>query len=117
MLEQFTIHPTQRTLRLEICDYLSDSCKQISCTEPITRSIIIGEINQLKLQELSNQHNLEQMVKKSTRGPRTLDLFFTKSDLTIWQLWLPQDSKLNQNANMFTSEMLGTTERLLWKIN
>jgi hypothetical protein len=61
----------------EFPDHLSDSCEQILLTEPIARLIIAGDINQLRIQDLCNQHNLEQLVKKSTRGPRILDMFLT----------------------------------------
>ena len=69
--------PDPEYSQLELRDYLSDISPTILCTEPNARLIIAGDMNQLKLRELCNQHNQEQMVKKSTRGPRTLDVFFT----------------------------------------
>ncbi len=62
---------------------MSDSCEQILLTDPNARLIIIGDINQLKIQDFCNLQNFEQLVKKSTRSQRILDAFLTK----IPHLW------------------------------
>ena len=69
--------PDPEYSKSEFLDHLSDSCEPILLTEPNARLIIAGDINQLRIQDLCNQHNLEQLVKKSTRGPRILDVFLT----------------------------------------
>lgn len=69
--------PDPDYLESDLLDQLSDSCEQILLTEPNARIIIAGDINQLKTRDLCNQYNLEQMVKKFTRGQRILDVFLT----------------------------------------
>ena len=41
------------------------------------RIIIAGDINHLKITDFTRQHNLDQLVKKFTRGLKTLDVFLT----------------------------------------
>ena len=48
-------------------------------SDPGARIIIAGDINHLKITDFTNtrQHNLDQLVKKFTRGLKTLDVFLT----------------------------------------
>ena len=64
-------------LESEFLDRISANCEQILLTDPSARLIIAGDINQLKIRDFCNQFNLEQLVKKSTRGHRILDVFLT----------------------------------------
>ena len=41
------------------------------------RIIIAGDVNQLKVKDIISQHNMEQMVRKPTRGQKILDIFLT----------------------------------------
>ena len=50
---------------VELLDHLSDSCEQILSSKPNERIIIVGDINQLTVQDLMSQHNLAQMYEKS----------------------------------------------------
>ena len=61
----------------DLLDYLSDCCEQILISDPGARIIIAGDVNHLRISEFSIQHNLEQLVKKPTRGQNTLDVFLT----------------------------------------
>jgi hypothetical protein len=61
----------------ELLNYLSDSIEQIFRSEPNARLIIAGYINQLPIRDLISQHNLDQLVKKPTRGQKVLDVFLT----------------------------------------
>ena len=67
-----TVYPESERL-----DHLSESCEQILFSEPCARIMIAGDINQFRIQDFSGQHSLEQLVKKSTRGQRVLDVFLT----------------------------------------
>ena len=42
-------------------------------------SVYAADINQLKMRDFCNQFNLEQLVKKSTRGRRILNVFLTNN--------------------------------------
>ena len=63
---------------------LSDCCEQILISDPGARIIIAGDVNHLRISEFSRQHNLEQLVKKPTRGQNTLDVFLTNYPY-IWK--------------------------------
>ena len=63
----------------DFLDHISANCEQILLTDPNTRLIIAGDINQLKIRDFCNQFNLEQLVKKSTQGHKILDVFLTNS--------------------------------------
>ena len=39
--------------------------------------IIAGDVNQLKVKDIISQHNMEQMVRKPTRGQKILGIFLT----------------------------------------
>jgi hypothetical protein len=69
--------PDPTYLEQDLLDYLSNCCEQILLLDPSASIIIAGDINQLKITELIRQQNLEQLVKKSTRGLKTLDVFLT----------------------------------------
>ena len=68
----------------ELLDHLSDSCEQILLSDLSAKIIIAGDINQLNINDLSKHHNLEQLVKKNTRGQRVLDVFLTNSPY-LWK--------------------------------
>jgi hypothetical protein len=72
-------------LEQDLLDYLSNCCEQILLLDPSASIIIAGDINQLKITELIRQQNLEQLVKKSTRGLKTLDVFLTNRPY-IWKV-------------------------------
>ena len=61
----------------DLLQHLSDSCETILSSEPDAKVIIVGDINQLNILDMSNRHNLVQMVKKPTRGQKTLGVFLT----------------------------------------
>ena len=60
----------------ELLDQLSDSCEQILLSDPSAKIIIAGDINQLNINDLSKHHNLEQLVKKNTRGSKSIGTYF-----------------------------------------
>ena len=61
----------------ELLEYLSDKCEEILCLDSSARIIIAGDINKLAINDLCTQPNLQQLVSKSTRGQRILDIFIT----------------------------------------
>ena len=71
--------PDPEYLESEFLDHISANCEQILLTDPNAKLIIAGEVNQLKIHDFCNQFNLEQLVKKSTRGHRILDVFLTNN--------------------------------------
>ena len=76
--------PNPTYLEPDLLDYLSDCCEQILISDPGARIIIAGDVNHLRISEFSRQHNLEQLVKKPTRGQNTLDVFLTNYS-HIWK--------------------------------
>ena len=76
--------PNPTYLEPDLLDYLSDCCEQILISDPGARIIIAGDVNNLRISEFSRQQNLEQRVKKSTRGQNTLDVFLTNYPY-IWK--------------------------------
>ena len=76
--------PNPTYLEPDLLDYLSDCCEQILISDPGARIIIAGDVNHLRISEFSRQHNLEQLVKKPTRGQNTLDVFLTNYPY-IWK--------------------------------
>ena len=71
--------PDPEYLESEFLDHIPANCEQILLTDPNAKLIIAGDINQLKIRDFCNQFNLEQLVKKSTRGHRILDVFLTNN--------------------------------------
>ena len=71
--------PDPEYLESEFLDHISANYEQILLTDPNARLIIAGDINQLKIGDFCNQFNLEELVKKSTRGQRILDVFLTNN--------------------------------------
>ncbi len=69
----------------DLLDHLSESCEQILLSDPGARIIIAGDINHLKITDFTRQHNLDQLVKKFTRGLKTLDVFLTNRPY-IWKV-------------------------------
>lgn len=63
----------------ELLDYLSETCEQILLSDPNARIVIAGDINQLKIKDVTYQYNLKQLVNKPTRGEKILDVFLTNS--------------------------------------
>ena len=60
-------------------DLLTESCELIFAGEPNARIIIAGDINHLNIRDLISQRNLKQLVTKSTRGEKILDVFLTNN--------------------------------------
>ena len=69
----------------ELLEYLSDKCEEILFLDPSSRIIIAGGINQLPVKDFCMQHSLQQLVSKSTRGLRILDIFIANCPC----LWKP----------------------------
>ena len=61
----------------ELLEYLSDKFEEILFLDSSARIIIAGDINKLSINDFCTQHNLQQLVSKSTRGQRILDIFIT----------------------------------------
>ena len=61
----------------ELLNHLSKSIEQIFQRESIATIIVAGDFNQLKVTYIISQHNMEQMVRKPTRGQKILDIFLT----------------------------------------
>ena len=60
-----------------------DSCELIQSKDPNAKIVIGGDINQLDIRPLLNQHCLKQMGKSPTRGQHILDVFVA-SALHLW---------------------------------
>ena len=71
-------HPPEPTYQeSEFLNHLSESIEQILQWESNARIIIGGDVNQLKINDIVSQHNMEQMVRKPTRGQKVLAIFLT----------------------------------------
>ena len=68
----------------DLLKFLSDACDQILHDDPNAKIVIAGDINQLKIKDLMQQHGLHQMVKVPTRRDKILDVFLTNSPL-LWK--------------------------------
>ena len=74
----------------DLLAHLAETCELIFAGEPNAHIIIARDINHLNIRDLISQHNLKQLVTKSTRGDKILDVFLTNSP----QLWkTPVDFK------------------------
>ena len=62
-------------------DFLSDCCEEILLSNPNSKIIIAGDINQLDIKDLTRHHAIQQIVKAPTRGQKTLDIFLTNCPL------------------------------------
>ena len=69
----------------ELLNHLSESIEQIFQLESNAKIIVAGDVNQLKIKDIMCQHNMEQMVRKPTRGRKVLDIFLTSCP----HLWNP----------------------------
>ena len=65
-------------------DYLSECWERILISDPAAGIIFAGDVNYLRISEFSRVHNLEQLVKRPTRGQNTLDVFLTNCP-HIWK--------------------------------
>ena len=57
----------------ELLNHLSESIEQIFQLESNAKIIVAGDVNQLKIKDIMCQHNMEQMVRKPTRGQKVLN--------------------------------------------
>ena len=69
----------------ELLNQLSESIEQIFQWESNAKIIVAGDVNQLRIKDIMYQHNMEQMVRKPTRGQKVLDIFLTNCP----HLWNP----------------------------
>ena len=69
----------------ELLTNLSEGIEQILQWESNARIIIAGDVNMLNINDIICQHNMEQMVKKPTRGQKVLDIFLTNCP-HLWNL-------------------------------
>ena len=77
-------HPlSSECLSGDLLDFLIDAVERLLSSTPNARLIIAGDVNQLDINCLLNQHSLSQIVKISTRGASTLVVFITNFP----QLW------------------------------
>ena len=65
----------------DLLDFLSDCCEEILLSNPNSKIIIAGDINQLDIKDLTHHHAIQQIVKAPTRGQNTLDVFLTNCPL------------------------------------
>ena len=65
----------------DLLDFLSDCCEEILLSNPNSKIIIAGDINQLDIKDLTHHHAIQQIVKAPTRGQKTLDVFLTNCPL------------------------------------
>ena len=95
-----------------LLDHLSESCEQILLSDPGARIVIAGDINHLKITDFTRQHNLDQLVKKFTRGLKTLDVFPTNRPY-IWKVPTVFTSLVRYDylAVMVTPQTLAKAER------
>ena len=101
----------------DLLKFLSDTCDQILHDDPNAKIVIAGDINQLKIKDLMQQHGLHQMVKVPTRRDKILDVFLTNSPL-LWKSGKVHERldllfQLNLNENMSVSVTQETTAKLL----
>ena len=96
----------------DLLDHLSESCEQILLSDPGARIIIAGDINHLKITDFTRQHNLDQLVKKFTRGLKTLDVFLTNRPY-IWKVPTVFTSLVRSDhlAVMVAPQILAKAER------
>ena len=69
----------------ELLEYLSDKCEENLFLDSSARIIIAGDINQLLVNDFCTQYNLQQLVSKSTKGQRILNIHITNCPY----LWKP----------------------------
>ena len=73
---------------LIVSEYFPDDwCikEQIFQLESNAKIIVAGDVNQLKIKDIMCQHNMEQVVRKPTRGQKVLEIFLTNCP----HLWNP----------------------------
>ena len=63
----------------DLLAHLTETCELILADEPNAHIIIAGDINHLNIRDLISHHNLKQLVTKSNRGNKILDVFLTNS--------------------------------------
>ena len=68
-----------------LLNFLSETCDKILHDDPNAKIVIAGDINQLQIKDLMQQHGLHQMVKVPTKRDKILDAFLTNCPL----LWKP----------------------------
>jgi hypothetical protein len=62
--------PPERPIYNEsgLLDFLSEYCEKILLLQPNAKIIIAGDVSQLRVYDFCIQHNLDQIVRKPTRG-------------------------------------------------
>ena len=68
----------------DLLAHLTETCELIFAGDSNARIIIAGDINHLNIRDLISQHDLKQLVTKSTRGDKILDVFLTNSS-HLWK--------------------------------
>ncbi|EDO29727.1 predicted protein [Nematostella vectensis] len=68
----------------DLLDFLSDTCDEVLLADPDAKIAIAGDINQLDIKSLMQQHVLHQKVNVPTRGDKLLDVFLTNYPL-LWK--------------------------------
>ena len=60
-----------------LIDFLANTCNDILASDPNSKLVICGDLNQLRYKELLLQNSLFQMVRSPTRKDKILDVFIT----------------------------------------
>ena len=83
----------------DLIEFLIDSCEGLLLTNPNSKLIIAGDVNQLNTKEITNQLSFVQLVKSPTRGQRILDVFLTNVP-HFWKKIKVEESLLRSDHSM-----------------
>ena len=71
-------HPPEPQYNADnLIDFLANTCNDILVSDPNSKLIICGDLNQLRYKDLLLQNSLFQMVRSPTRQDKILDVFIT----------------------------------------
>ena len=77
-------HPPEPQYNADnLIDFLANTCNDILVSDPNSKLIICGDLNQLRYKDLLLQNSLFQMVRSPTRQDKILDVFITN----VAHLW------------------------------
>jgi hypothetical protein len=114
MSQQFITHRTQHTQNLIYLTICPKGVNRFCSRTPVLEYInhLNGDINHLKITDFTRQHKLDQLVKKFTRGLKTLDVFMTNRPC-IWKVPTLFTSLVRSDhlAVMVTPQTLAKAER------
>ena len=63
----------------DLIEFLIDSCEQLMLSQPDSKIILAGYVNDLNIRSVQNQLSFTLLVKFPTRGQKILDVFITNA--------------------------------------